>query len=227
MTAAHTNSAARSPRAWVVLLSVLVAALATDLASKRLAFDHLAPIPIALDRQAVLDAVAGEGITSLIPRHAPTTVIPHGLELTLVLNRGAVFGLGQGQRWLFIIFTVLAVSGGLWAFCRMTERGQWFTHLSLGLVLGGGLGNLYDRVLFACVRDFLHPLPGLRLPFGLEWPGGSSEVWPYVSNLADLYLLVGIAGLLIHLWRTDASAAADRKKADADAKHAASEQDAG
>lgn len=202
--AARADPAWASRRAWATLLAVLLVALVTDLLSKELAFARIAPVPVELDRRAVLDAAEGErGVAELIPRHRPVTVVPHVLELTLVLNRGAVFGLGQGQRWLFIVFTLLALAVGLWAFARWTHSRQWLTHAALGLVLGGGLGNLYDRIAFACVRDFLHPLPGVTLPFGIRWPNGSTEAWPYVSNLADLYLILGIAGLVIHLWRAD------------------------
>lgn len=203
-TAPATLPAWASRAAWCRLMLVLVLALATDLVSKQLAFDRIAPNPVELDRQAVLHAAQTEdGVASLIPRHRPVTVIPSVLDLTLVLNRGAVFGLGQGQRWLFVAFTAVALGVGLWAFAMWTQRHQWLTHASLGLVLGGGLGNLYDRIVFACVRDFLHPLPGVSLPFGLRWPSGSGEVWPYVSNLADLYLILGIAGLVGHLWRAE------------------------
>ena len=75
--------------------------------------------------------------------------------------------------------------------------------MAIGLLIGGGLGNLYDRLKFACVRDFLHPLPRVRLPFGLTWPDGSTGIWPYVSNIADLFLLIGIGMLMWHIWRTD------------------------
>ena len=72
----------------------------------------------------------------------------------------------------------------------------------IGLLISGGLGNLYDRIVFACVRDFLHPLPGVYLPFGWQMPfSGGRELWPYVSNIADLWLLVGIGMLMWYLWR--------------------------
>ncbi|MFI4882162.1 MAG: signal peptidase II, partial [Phycisphaerales bacterium JB064] len=61
--------------------------------------------------------------------------------------------------------------------------------------------NLYDRVRFACVRDFLHPLPGVNFPFGIQTPWSGREVWPYVSNLADLWLIIGVAVLVVFLWR--------------------------
>ncbi|MEM8783257.1 MAG: signal peptidase II, partial [Planctomycetota bacterium] len=82
----------------------------------------------------------------------------------------------------------------------------WLYHASLALVLAGALGNLYDRVVYAAVRDMLHMLPGVQLPFGMRWPSrggvlGSNEVWPWVFNLADVSLLAGVAGVMIETWR--------------------------
>ncbi|MEM7577640.1 MAG: signal peptidase II, partial [Planctomycetota bacterium] len=118
---------------------------------------------------------------------------------------GAVFGLGAGKRWVFISVSIVAVFVLSWLFW-FSPRGAWIYHLSLALVLAGALGNLYDRVLYGAVRDMLHMLPGVELPFGLRWPGqggmrGSSEVWPWVFNLADMSLLAGVAGVMIETWR--------------------------
>jgi hypothetical protein len=43
----------------------------------------------------------------------------------------------------------------------------------------------------------LFPLPGVVLPFGWFWPWGGREVWPYVSNIADLWLIIGMMILII------------------------------
>ncbi|MBL0922731.1 MAG: signal peptidase II, partial [Phycisphaerales bacterium] len=123
--------------------------------------------------------------------------IPHVLDFRLVLNPGATFGVGAGRRGLFIAFTGAALAFGMWMFSRWTRRNDVVAHAAIGLVLSGGLGNLYDRLVFGCVRDFLHPLPTLF------WPGGK-PVWPYVSNVADALLLVGVCVLMVHLWRMDA-----------------------
>jgi signal peptidase II len=74
-------------------------------------------------------------------------------------------------------------------------------HAALGLVLAGALGNLYDRVVYGAVRDMLHMLPGVRLPMGLRWPNGHDEVWPWIFNIADVSLLLGVGVLLlVGLW---------------------------
>ena len=55
-------------------------------------------------------------------------------------------------------------------FGRWTMAGATVAPVALGLILPGGLGNLYDRIHFRFVRDFLHMLPGWNLPFGWHWP---------------------------------------------------------
>jgi len=200
---------ARSRGAWTVLIVTVALGIASDLVSKSIAFERIAGFPVVVERERVI----GSGDPGrLIPPHEPVTVIPHVLEFTLVLNPGAVFGIGAGQRWFFVIFTLCAVALAITLFARWTRPGDRGAHIGFGLIIAGGLGNLYDRIAFACVRDFIHPLPGVKLPFGLSWPGsGSDELWPYVSNIADLHLIIGIVLLIAYTWRhpEDATASGD------------------
>lgn len=198
-TSAGGPSPWRSRRATLTLAGVTLAGLAADLATKALAFARIAPDPVVIRRSEVLEA---RSLETLIPWHEPVVVVPRVLEFTLVLNPGAVFGIGAGARWFFVIFTVLAIGFGLWMFGAWTKARSGMAHAAIGLLIAGGLGNLYDRLRFACVRDFIHPLPDVRFPFGWRLPGQpSGEIWPYVSNVADLWLLIGIGLLMIHLWR--------------------------
>jgi signal peptidase II len=185
----------RSARAWVVFLVVAVAGLVVDLSSKAVAFRTIADAPVAIDRDAVL---ASGRPASQVPDHEPITIVPGLLDFTLVLNPGAVFGIGAGKRWVFVVFTVFAMGFALLLFARWTVSADRFSHVALGLLVAGGIGNLYDRLVFACVRDFIHPLPGVVLPGGWMFPWGGREVWPYVSNVADLLLIIGIGMLM---WR--------------------------
>ncbi len=191
---------ARSARAWAVLLVVLAAALAIDLWSKDLAFARVAGAPVIVRRDAVLEA-GPRHLARLVPPHQPRVVVPDALELTLVLNPGAIFGIGAGRRWVFVAFTALAIVFAVGLFVKWTRPRDWPAHAGLGLILAGGLGNLHDRLRFACVRDFLHPLPNARLPWGWTWPGGGRAIWPYVSNLADLFLIIGVLALFVHAMR--------------------------
>lgn len=197
--AAGDAPAWRSRTAWTRLALVTLFGLVTDLGSKWLAFRFIAPQPVVIDRAQVLRA--GPNLGTIIGHAEPLTVIPHVLDFTLVLNRGAVFGIGAGRRWFFILFTMGALVLALWMFGTWTRVRDRWAHIALGLLISGGVGNLYDRVIYACVRDFIHPLPGVLLPFGWRWPNGEREVWPYVSNIADLWLLIGIGILMIYLWR--------------------------
>lgn len=185
-------------KAWLFMLAVVILGTAIDLGSKTIAFNTLAQAPVAIDRREVIDATE---LQALLPRHEPTVVVPWVLEFKLVLNPGAVFGIGAGKRVFFIVATTLAIAFALFMFARWTgPRNRW-AHIAIGLVISGGLGNLYDRVRFACVRDFLHPLPGVEYPFGVSTPWSGREVWPYVSNLADLWLIIGVGVLVVFLWR--------------------------
>lgn len=182
----------------MLLLVVVVIGLALDLASKSMAFAKVADTPVMITRQ---DVLAADRLSALIPMHEPVTVVESLLEFTLVLNPGAVFGIGAGQRVFFVLFTVAALGFAVWMFGAWTGPRDRAAHVGLGLLMSGGLGNLYDRMQFACVRDFIHPLPGVEFPFGIAWPGGGREVWPYVSNVADLALIIGIGLLLLFAWR--------------------------
>lgn len=191
----------RSKRAWVLLALVTLFGVVSDLGSKHLAFAHLADRPVRVEREQVL---ATRDLGTLIPGNPRVTIVPRVLDLTLVLNPGAVFGMGAGKRLFFVGFTIFAAGFAVWMFATWTSRRDWASHAAIGLILAGGIGNLYDRLVYACVRDFLHPLPGMMLPFGWSWPWGGREVWPYVSNIADLWLLVGIGVLLVKMLREPA-----------------------
>jgi signal peptidase II len=192
----------RSPRAWAVLLCVWALTLTADLWSKHAAFATVAGDPIILaPREVVADPAYR------LPWHSGVQVLsPDLLDFHLVVNHGAVFGIGQDARGMFIVLTVVAVSVGLVLFAFWTRARSTVSHIALGLVLAGGIGNLYDRITFGAVRDFLHMLPRRDLPFQLSWPGGSREIFPWVFNIADVVLLVGMAILILQSIRADAAA---------------------
>ncbi|MEQ8770702.1 MAG: signal peptidase II [Phycisphaerales bacterium] len=194
----------------MLLVAVTVTMLAADLWSKSWAFANVADAPVPLSRASAMEA---DRLSDLLPAHEPIIVIPSVLEFTLVLNRGAVFGMAAGQRWFFVGFTAVAIVFCLWMFASWTRPKDRMAHIAIALVLAGGLGNLYDRLMFACVRDFLHFLPGVELPFGIAWPGGEREVWPYVSNVADAQLILGIAVLMWFSLRSPADESRDETEA--------------
>jgi signal peptidase II len=117
-----------------------------------------------------------------IARTQPIRVTPF-FELILVWNRGISYGLFQQNselgRWLLIVFSILAAIGlSVWAW----RTGERLLSLALGLIVGGALGNVVDRLLYGAVLDFAH----------LFWGGFS---W-YVFNIADAAIVAGVALLL-------------------------------
>lgn len=113
-------------------------------------------------------------------------LIPGAITFRLTYNSGGAFGLLQGVPAFFLVATVLVVVVVLtWA--HRLEQTSWA--IPLGLVLGGGIGNLVDRI----VRD----TPGVIDFVDLH-------VWP-VFNLADSAIVCGVVVLLILSLRSDTS----------------------
>ncbi len=179
--------AGKCPRAVITALIVTVVVIGVDLIVKALAFRFVAGAPVSPES---------------VPAHEAVGVIPYILSLKLVANRGAVFGIGQGQRLVFVLVGVVAVIVVVIAFLRSAAHRR-FLHAALALILAGALGNLYDRVMFGMVRDMLWLFPGVKLPFGQSWPGGADELYPWVFNIADVALLVGLAILMLGMYRED------------------------
>ncbi|MCA9289751.1 MAG: signal peptidase II [Phycisphaerales bacterium] len=203
-------AATRSPVAWITLVVVLLGGLAVDLGSKSWAFRTIAGTPVVIDH----DRLLADPTYQPIPPHVPRHVLPGRLlDFELVLNRGAVFGLFENQRIFLIGFTVLALGIGTLLFARWTTSRHHMAHVAIGLVLAGGIGNLIDRITVGAVRDFLRMLPDWHLPFGLHWPGGSNEIFPWVYNVADVMLLAGMGLLIIHMFRMDRAAQIARRAA--------------
>jgi signal peptidase II len=105
----------------------------------------------------------------------PIDVVPGVLTLRFTTNSGGAFSIGQSTPWFFVGVTAVVVAVILATSFRHTSR---LVGASLGLVLGGALGNLTDRAIRA---------PGLR---GRVVDFVDFHVWP-VFNLADSAIVVG------------------------------------
>ncbi len=126
--------------------------------------------------------VDGRGRVAVIPSRT-YSVIPGWLSFDVTANQGAVFGQGQGFRWLFVAISVVAI-GFLVRLYQQSGRGQWVYQILLGMLLAGVIGNLYDRVMFGYVRDMIHALP--------RW-----GLFPWIFNVADSLLCVGVGGMML------------------------------
>jgi signal peptidase II len=117
-----------------------------------------------------------------IPAGHSVAVIPGVFHLTLIENTGVAFGLLRGWKWLPVFVSAVAALA-IVLYALRKKRVPLRTVTALGLVLGGALGNLADRVRFGYVIDFL-----------------DFRVWP-VFNVADSCITAGVALLLLHMLR--------------------------
>jgi signal peptidase II len=129
-------------------------------------------------------------------------LIPGVLNLQLVRNEGAVFGIGQGGQVFFVGVSFLAIGVISYLFARSRANAVAYQE-GLALILSGALGNLYDRIALGHVRDMLKLFPGVSLPFGWHWPNGSDEVYPWIFNIADVALVVGVGVMIVVMWVND------------------------
>ena len=91
-----------------------------------------------------LDLWSKERVFAAIPSGQALAVIPRTLEFRRSLNDGAVFGSFTGYAGVFIIASIFALGFVIYLFST-SRRTQWILHVSLGLILAGAMGNLYDR----------------------------------------------------------------------------------
>ncbi len=177
MSDSSRPSSRSGSRAWIGFIALAALAAGVDLVTKSIAFARL--------------GMPGTGL-----RH---DLIPGVLMLETNLNEGALFGMGQGLGLAFAGVSLLAIAGIVAMMAKQTTRDDPLLVTALGLIVGGIIGNLYDRLGLPgltwhapaerlgepvrAVRDWIHfVLPGV-----IDWP---------IFNLADTWLVIG-AGLIL------------------------------
>ncbi len=112
----------------------------------------------------------------------PVAALDRWVSLTYVTNTGAAFGLFPDFGGVFMIIAVVVIVAII-VYYRHLPSDHWLIQVSLGLQLGGALGNLLNRLLYGHVIDFI-----------------DFKVWP-VFNVADSSVFVGVVILAFHLFR--------------------------
>lgn len=123
-------------------------------------------------------------------------VLPPVLNFVYGENRGINFGLLEGNsdaaRWILIGFSLIVVVF-VFEWSRRSHKSR-LTRVAAGLLIGGALGNVADRLLYGYVLDFLNmSCCGIRNPF--------------VFNVADIFIFAGAAGLILFDRNTGENAA--------------------
>jgi len=124
----------------------------------------------------VADVVSKLVVVAQLSDRPSVTVIPHVLHLTLTRNAGAAFSVGTGAT---ILFTAVAVSVVVVIIRSISSLASAGWAVSLGLLLGGALGNLSDRIFRAPGPFRGHVIDWVELP---HWP---------VFNVADSGIVIG------------------------------------
>lgn len=121
-----------------------------------------------------------------LPVEGNSSVLIDGVfRFTYVQNTGVAFGLLKDARWLFMAISSVAIVAlfiFLWKNCKTSK----LMNVALSLIIGGGIGNMIDRIFRGFVIDFLD---------FCAFP----SVWKYVFNVADACVCVGCALLFIYL----------------------------
>lgn len=118
----------------------------------------------------------------------PKVVIPNYFDLRYAENPGVAFSMFQDLPGGRLLLTILAIGAFAMviAYLRRTPEQASRLHVALGLIGGGAIGNLVDRVLYGRVTDFI------------VWKKGSLE-WP-AFNIADAALCIGVGLMLLDMF---------------------------
>lgn len=130
----------------------------------------------------IIDQLVKHLVVSTMHLGQSLPVIKGIFHITYVLNPGAAFGMLEHQRWFFILVALAAVLLGA-AFYKKLQQESFLMSSGAGLLLGGAVGNLADRIQSGLVVDFL-----------------DFRIWP-VFNIADIAICAGAGILIFDIWQ--------------------------
>jgi len=104
-------------------------------------------------------------------------------NLTYVTNTGSAFGLFKNLNWFFMLFSIAVIIAIFYYLRKKIDEKEKSLQLAVGLLLGGTIGNMIDRILYGAVIDFL-----------------DFRIWP-VFNFADSAITISVILLIILLWK--------------------------
>ena len=108
-------------------------------------------------------------------------VIDGVFNLTYVENRGVAFGIFQDMRWVFVAVTCILLFLIIFYLFKKRPKGKLF-YICAGMIIGGGVGNLIDRLVHGYVVDYL-----------------AVSFFPPVCNFADYCITIGVFILVIYV----------------------------
>ena len=201
-TSTIDQRAYRSRRAILVFVLVAAAGLAADLVSNQLAFSRLLDADDELPRKV---QTVRETLVEYLGEEPQSKDILHGLnlhrnvaagvKLTLSTNPGVVFGILL-PRAAVMAATVFISAFVVFLFAS-SPAAHRITHMAAALILAGALGNAYDRLFSAIALPGVDPIRNQVRDF-LDF---SACGYPWVFNVADVLLVVGVAMMVLQSFR--------------------------
>ena len=107
------------------------------------------------------------------------------LHLTYVENTGAAFGMLKDHRWVFLVISTVAL-GGMIVYMFLNKNRHPLETVAVAFIVGGGIGNMIDRVARGFVVDFVDVK---CIPF-----------WKYIFNVADIFVCVGCGLFILYVF---------------------------
>ncbi len=193
------KAAIKCPLAIALFVGLTGVALAGDLVTKHLVFQSLLSDPVLLERMDRGVQVRGGEMTAKEALRNFQRPAALGVTFSLSTNEGVAFNLPM-YRWLIVVATAVTTSLVIYFFAT-SSAATFSVHVALGLIFGGALGNLYDRLLGEVVVPGFEPIRYQVRDF----IDCSALRYPWVFNVADAALVVGVSLLVVHWFLTNRS----------------------
>ena len=129
----------------------------------------------------IIDQIIKYFISAYLQPVGSVSVIDNLFSLTYVENKGVAFGMFSDMRWIFVALTSVLLAIIIFYMFKKRPKGKFF-YICAALIIGGGLGNLIDRIFYGYVIDYL-----------------SLSFFPPVCNFADYCITAGTIMLVIYL----------------------------
>ena len=137
----------------------------------------------------ILDQLTKFLVTKYMEMYQSIPLIKNFLHITYTTNDGAAFGMMDGQRWIFLVVSTVAILAFL-AYLYLGHADNTLYAVALSMVISGGIGNMIDRL---GVGFYVNPKTGLgEVVDFIDFCG----IWDAIFNGADSFVCVG-AGLLV------------------------------
>ena len=129
----------------------------------------------------IIDQASKYIVKTYMALHESISVIENIFHITYIHNYGAAFSILEGQRWLLLVVTGIALLIFLVYMIVKKDSLHNVLKISMALIIAGGVGNLIDRAFYGYVVDFF-----------------DFRIWP-IFNIADIAVCIGCALLIVYV----------------------------